>query len=380
MAKEVGAEFVWLDAAWFPGNFPDGVGNWTHKPTFPNGLKPVSDACHRMGMGFMMWFEPERVAKGTQIANEHPEFVHGGAAGGLFKLDDPAARRWMTDLLLKRIEEFGLDWYRNDFNMDPLPTWRDNDALDRQGMTEIRYVEGLYAMWDELIARRPGLVIDNCASGGRRIDLETCMRSVPLWQSDMQGSEDAHQAQNVCLSLYIPLHTPCAWQANSYELRSVVTAGLVMQFPYLEPGFSAEKARPLVEEVKGYRKFWYGDLYPLTPPSPAADRCMAFELYRPDLREGLVMAFRRAKCTEADLPIVLQGLDGAKEYWSWSADGAIAQTKRSGAELMKAGIRLRLPGPKTSCVIRFREADLGRPVLNPAPLDNRREGRAYRAE
>ena len=90
------------------------------------------------------------MAKGTQIANEHPEFVHGGAAGGLFKLDDPVARRWMTDLLLKRIEEYGLDWYRNDFNMDPLETWRHNDAPDRQGMTEIRYVEGLYAMWDEL--------------------------------------------------------------------------------------------------------------------------------------------------------------------------------------------------------------------------------------
>ena len=89
------------------------------------------------------------------------------------------------------------------------------------------------------------------------------MRSVPLWQSDincMQGSEDAHQAQNVCLSLYIPLHTPCAWQADSYELRSVTTAGLVMQLPYLEPGFSAQKARPIVDEVKGYRKFWYGDL------------------------------------------------------------------------------------------------------------------------
>ena len=117
----------------------------------------------------------------------------------------------------------------------------------------------------------------------------------------------------------------------------------------------------MVEEVKGYRKFWYGDLYPLTPPSPAADKWMAFELYRPDLREGIVMAFRRAKCTEADLPIVLQGLDAAKEYWVWSADGAIAQTKGSGAELMKAGIRLRLPGPKTSEVIRFREADPRRP-------------------
>jgi hypothetical protein len=65
-----------------------------------------------------------------------------------------------------------------------------------------------------------------------------------------------------------------------FEPERVVTAGLVMQYPYLEPGFSAEKARTLVEEVKGYRKFWYADLYPLTPPSPAPDKYMAVELPR----------------------------------------------------------------------------------------------------
>lgn len=51
-------------------------------------------------------------------------------------------------------------------------------------MTEIRFVEGHYAMWDELREKNPGLWIDNCAGGGRRIDLEMCMRSVPLWRSD----------------------------------------------------------------------------------------------------------------------------------------------------------------------------------------------------
>jgi hypothetical protein len=68
--------------------------------------------------------------------------------------------------------------YRNDFNMDPLPYWRAADAPDRQGITEIRYVEGLYAMWDEIRAKTSGTVPDDCASGGRRIDLEMCIRSI----------------------------------------------------------------------------------------------------------------------------------------------------------------------------------------------------------
>jgi hypothetical protein len=69
---------------------------------------------------------------------------------------------------------------------DPLPYWRANDAPDRQGMAEIRHVEGLYEFWNDLLRRHPGLVIDNCASGGRRIDLETISRSIPLWRSDWQ--------------------------------------------------------------------------------------------------------------------------------------------------------------------------------------------------
>ncbi len=54
-----------------------------------------------------------------RTAREHPEFVFGGKQGGLFKLNDPAARRFLTDLLSQRVTEYGLDVYRNDFNIDP---------------------------------------------------------------------------------------------------------------------------------------------------------------------------------------------------------------------------------------------------------------------
>ena len=68
--------------------------------------------------------------------------------------------------------------------MDPLAYWRAADVPDRQGITEIRYVTGLLAYWDELRRRRPDMLIDTCASGGRRNDLETLRRAVPLWRSD----------------------------------------------------------------------------------------------------------------------------------------------------------------------------------------------------
>ena len=358
LAHQIGCNTYWFDAAWFPGNFPNGVGNWFCKPAeFPRGLKPVSDAIHRDGMKFILWFEPERVAKGTQIAEEHPEFVFGGKGGGLFKLNDPEARQWLTELLSQRITEYGLDWYRNDFNMDPLAFWRKNDAPDRQGITEIRYIEGLYAMWDELRARHPGLLIDNCSSGGRRIDIEMCSRSVPLWRSDTNCSANHpewNQAVTASLSLYVPLHTAAPWNPEPYEMRSAYTAGLLCQFAYLENGFSLEEAKRLVAESKEIGQYWTGDFYPLTPCGIGLDEFVAYQFHRPDLDAGIVMAFRRAECAYRGLILGLQAVNPAGRYAVQCIDGAGKSTgqEMSGAALAE-DLALRLPAPKSSLLVRY---------------------------
>ncbi|MBN1343829.1 MAG: NPCBM/NEW2 domain-containing protein [Phycisphaerae bacterium] len=358
-AKKVGCDHHWLDAAWFVGGFPNGVGNWFCKPKeFPNGLKPVSDACHELGLRFVLWFEPERVAPGTEIAREHPEFVFGGAKGGLFKLNDPAARRWLTELLSKRIAEYGVDVYRNDFNIDPLGFWRGNDAPDRQGMTEIRYVEGHYEMWDELLSRHPGLLIDNCSSGGRRIDLETCMRSVPLWRSDTScspGHPDWNQAQTHALSLYVPFHTACGWTPEPYDFRSSATGGAICQFAYLDADFPVELAKATIAEARENSAFWYGDFYPLTPCTTTPDHWSAYQFHRPDLGAGLVLVFRRSESRYTGLELGLNGLAKGATYEVEFIDNARAKTvKTMTGEALMSGMELRLPKRPGSMLVRYR--------------------------
>lgn len=359
-AHELGCDTYWLDAAWFPKHFPTGVGSWFAEPKeFPRGLKPIGDRCHEHGMKFVLWFEPERVAKDTQIANEHPEFVFGGKEGGLFMLNDPKARRFLTDLLAQRIEEYGIDIYRNDFNMDPLPYWRDNDAPDRQGMTEIRYIEGLYAMWDELLARHPGLVIDNCSSGGRRIDMEMCSRSVPLWRSDTncsRGNFEWKQAQSMTLPLYVPLQTACMWAPEAYDARSAATGGLLCQLDYLAEGFPLDRARELIAEAKDRQKYWYGDFYPLTPVSSANDQFAAWQFHRADLDEGIVLAFRRDECPQAGIIGGLSAIDAAARYAVDMTDekGAVTSSEVDGREL-KDNLVLRIPEKGQSLAVKYRK-------------------------
>ncbi len=360
-ARDVGCDAHWLDAAWFEGGFPNGVGNWYCPPQrFPQGLKPLSESCHQMGLKLIVWFEPERVAAGSQIAREHPEYVFGGEKGGLFKLSDRSARRWLTELLSQRITEFGVDTYRNDFNIDPLSFWRQADAPDRQGITEIRYVEGHYALWDDLLKRHPGLSIDNCASGGRRIDLETCKRSVPLWHSDTgcsPGHADWNQTQSYGLNLYVPLFAGCAWTPNAYDTRSAATAGIICQFAFLDAGFSAEAARAALAEVKQNQKFWYGDFYPLSPCTLGSGALIAYQFHRSDLDSGVVLAFRRADCPYPVLQASLRALRPAATYRVEFSDDSRTKTQRDllGNELM-AEFELRLPTRGSSLLLRYHPA------------------------
>jgi alpha-galactosidase len=357
-AHELGCDTYWFDAAWFPKHFPNGVGSWFAEPKeFPRGLKPIADRCHGYGMKFIVWFEPERVAKDTQISNEHPEFVFGGRDGGLFMLNDPKARRYLTDMLSQRIEEYGIDVYRNDFNMDPLPYWRANDAPDRQGMTEIRYIEGLYEMWDELLAQHPGLVIDNCSSGGRRIDMEMCSRSVPLWRSDTncsRGNFEWKQAQSMSLTRYVPLQTACMWALEAHDERSAATGGLLCQLDYLAGDFAMPRAKELIAEAKERQKYWYGDFYALTPVSNANDQFAAWQFHRADLDEGIVLAFRREQCPQAGIIGSLGGIDPAGRYTVEMTDekGTVTQHLTDGKEL-QSNLVLRIPERGQSLAVKY---------------------------
>ena len=357
-AAKLGCDAHWLDAAWFEGGFPNGVGNLTPKPdAFPRGLKPISDVCHQLGMKFIVWFEPERIGAGSTTAREHPEFVFGGSKGGLFKLNDPTARRWLTDVLSQRITEFGLDIYRNDFNIDPLPFWRANDSPDRQGITEIRYVEGHYAMWDELLARHPGLAIDNCSSGGRRIDLETCMRSIPLWRSDTGCSPDHadwNQTQTYGLSQYIPLFSTSTWIPEAYEIRSAATAGCISQWDILNPSFPWPKGQTLLKEAKSNQKYWYGDFYPLTPCLGSSGNWIGYQWHRPDLNAGIALIFRRSNSPYTALSLELKALHVEKIYSVECVDDNLVSTKQqlSGRELM-SNFELRIPKKSGSVLVKY---------------------------
>ncbi|MDR3199642.1 MAG: NPCBM/NEW2 domain-containing protein, partial [Planctomycetaceae bacterium] len=315
---EAGCNAYWFDAAWFPVGFPNGVGNWFSDPVnFPNGVEELGKTVHDLGLKFVLWFEPERVAAGTQIAKEYSRYVFGGENGGLYKLNDPEAQKFLSDLLIKRIKEFGVDVYRNDFNIDPLHFWKQNEENNRHGITEIRYVEGHYEMWNRFRSEFPGLWIDNCASGGRRIDLETTTISIPLWRSDtccFPGRPEWDQTQTLGITQYLPVFSSVAWDSSPYTFRSAANMGAILQYDFLGNSYNSEQSKKSIQEAKIYQKFWYGDFYPLSEAKVGETDISAWQLHRSDLEAGLIYIFRQRQSPFISRELQLRAIEPDEQY------------------------------------------------------------------
>jgi len=393
----VGAEAHWVDACWYggQGEWWQEVGSWTVNPKkFPHGLRPISDAARAAGLKFVLWFEPERVRKGSQIHREHPEFlvaIEQNPDNLLFNLGMPEARRYLTDMLSDSIAEHGVDIYRQDHNFDPLPYWQAADASDgpdRVGMTEIRYIEGLYALWDELRQRHPGLWVDNCASGGRRIDLETLSRSLPLWPSDFHdtvglasglGLHVGDQCINAGLARWAPLFGGGVWNFTPYGTRSEILGGFAFGFhidhqyfydddhrsvsrplevmakgkTLLDDDFPMADAARAIAEWRSVRPFFLGDFHHLLPLTVSYHDWCAWQLHREDLGAGIAVFLRRHRSPFPVMEIALKRIAPDAQYDVSLSPGYEEAPRRrmSGAEL--AGLTIAIPQAPGSILLRY---------------------------
>ena len=362
-------DLCWRDAGaggttWYPsaaGPYQGGdawlnTGTWEiDLAVYPKGFRPFSDWAHAHGMQFVLWFEPERVGNpGSWLGKNHPEWLLPGSSHGpLLNEGHPAALEWLIDHVDGMVKSQGLDWYREDMNgAGPLPAWRRNDAADRQGITENLYVQGHLAFWDELRRRNPGLRIDSCASGGRRNDLETMRRAVPLLRSDFQfpnmpGVVEGNQGHTYGLSFWLPFQGTGVYSYDPYSFRSFYLPSFGMG--ELRPENAAAQ-KQAYGECRKVAPCMLGDYYPLTPYSLQPDQWIAWQFNRPETGDGAVQAFRRPKCDGAARAFRLRGLDPGAQYEVTDFD-ASAPTTASGKDLMEKGLTVAISGRPGAAVI-----------------------------
>lgn len=349
-------DYWWMDAGWYinDGTWPN-VGTWEVDPVrFPNGLRAITDYGHSKGVNSIVWFEPERVTANTWITNNHPEWVIGGAGGGLLNLGNPDAWNWLVNHIDGLLTDQGIDLYRQDFNMDPLGYWRGNDADNRQGITENFHVQGYLAYWDELKRRHPDMLIDSCASGGRRNDLETMRRAVPLLRSDYIFEPMGQQNHTYGIASWLPFYGTGIQGMDSYSFRSCMTPGLNLSYEMRDTSLNYASARTLVSQWRQVAQNYFGDYYPLTAYSTNSNVWIAWQFNRPDTGTGMVQAFRRADETKTWITLKLRGLDSSAKYTLSNPDTGQSWGV-TGSTLMNTGLTISLTTQPADALITYKK-------------------------
>lgn len=372
--KGLKLDYWWMDAGWYVGAAEKGwpwTGTWEvdRRPNrFPNGLRAISDHAHSKGVKIILWFEPERAAAGTWLAKKHPEWVLGGPGGGLLNLGDPRAWQWLVGHIDKIISDEGVDLYRQDYNINPLSFWQNNDTADRQGITENKYVMGYLAYWDELLRRHPGLVIDSCASGGHRNDLETMRRAVPLLRSDYLFEPVGQQGHTYGLSFWLPFHgtgyapsnaAGWGWGAGKpsygpYVRRSNMCPHGTGCFDF-RVEVDDELILKLYNQWKEIGPDYFGNYYPLTDYNLSKREWIGWQFAGLDGSRGFVQAFRREQCMYTAAELRLRGLEPDVAYVLTNLDTRQSQTL-TGRRLLDRGLVVSISEKPGSAVITYRKA------------------------
>ncbi|QSB17255.1 alpha-galactosidase [Natronosporangium hydrolyticum] len=371
IAAELGVEMYVVDDGWFGRRLSDNaaLGDWWPNPDrFPNGLTPLIDHVHQLGMRFGLWVEPEMVNPDSDLYRAHPDWVlhqphrHRTELRQQLVLNfaDPRVAQWAHGWLDRLLADHEIDFLKWDMNRAFTEAgWPGADDPQRLWFDHTR---ALYALIDRLRADHPGVRIETCASGGGRYDLGILARTDQAWASDNTDPVDRIAIQHGCGQVY-PALTMGAWASESPNPLTRREAPLRFRFHVAMAGalgisgalreWSAAERAEAAELVALYRQIrpvvQQGELYRLTPAR--VEGTTAVQYLSRDGAEAVVLAWRPiARFAQPDPPVRLAGLAAAGEY-----ELVGTGERRRGAVLAHHGLPLGLPaGDHASVVHRLR--------------------------
>jgi alpha-galactosidase len=199
VAADLGFDAFCVDAAWYEtpgaeqGYFQTrGLGTWTvDERKFPGGLARFSKEVQAAGMTFGLWFEPERAHPESTVWTEHPEWIRTAPDQefGLVDFGVTAAADWALEVMSAGVRDWSLGWIKWDMNFHDFRPYFEGDQRG-----ELAHARGVWRVMAELIERHPDLILEACASGGNRIDIEMLNRCHSYWISDQTVSPDIVRA------------------------------------------------------------------------------------------------------------------------------------------------------------------------------------------
>jgi alpha-galactosidase len=363
-AASLGVELFVVDAGWYAGagrdgDFESGLGSWRIDPVrFPHGLAPLRDYAHALGMKFGLWVEPERVNLSTvgkpNLAQNAFLAENNGKTGsstmGQICLASPAARQWVLDRLTQLLDDVQPDYLKWDNNM-----WINcNRAGHGHGAADgnFAHVKGLYDVLQSLRDRYPDMTIENCASGGNRLDFGMLRYTDAAWTDD-RSEPSIHVRHNLegLSTFFPPAYLLSAMLPSDGEpLSDAPDLGLylrsrmpgVLGFMYRSEDLSDEDRAGIAAEINVYknlRDILRTSSAILLTPQASVDGGPAWDAIEALARGGeraVLFAFQDDGAV-ASVHVRPRGLRATRSYRVETVDGVLLRTA-TGADLMADGL------------------------------------------
>ena len=346
------ADFRWFDAGWYFDPYGKTIvsdwhrtGSWELDKEKWKGdsFRDSVRLARKHGTKTLVWFEPEAVTGIDSLVTRFGykkewALVSGKDGRGeditgkrrLNNLGNEECEKWTKDRILTFLKDNEIDMYREDMNMAPASFWRRKDKKEgffRKGMTENKYMQGHYKLWDEILEyceeNDKCTFIDSCASGGGRNDFETMFRSIPILRSDSDRVRISMRlAYSSVFHKWIPFSGCAVKEAKDemdighsddiYVLRAsyLPAFNLIAEWYHKKDSLRYDLFRQAIKEWKEIKEYFYRDFYLLTPYARYDDetKWTVFEYFDEGKEKGVVQAFRQNECPQESVTVRVRGI------------------------------------------------------------------------
>lgn len=358
-AAKSGVEMLVLDDGWFGGRKDDhsSLGDWVvNEEKLPGSLKRLADEVNALGMKLGLWMEPEMVSPDSDLYRAHPDYALQ------IPSRDPILSRWQLvldfsrkevrdcvyDQLHKVLSSANIEYVKWDMNRELSDVWSSALPAGRQGELRHRYVLGVYELQERLLRDFPGLLLENCASGGSRFDPGMLYYSPQIWTSDNMDVVERLRIQEGTAMVYplstISAHVPaCPSHTNGrttpFETRGQVALPGCFGYELDLTKLTEEELSMIPGQLEDYKKygpvFHDGDYYRLASYRENGEYD-AFMSVTKDKGLAVVNYVQVLSRVPRKPPVLhLRGLDEGRRY-RFTETGE----ERSGAAWMYGGLLL----------------------------------------
>ena len=196
--KGRGYDYLIMDCGWYI----DGVhlwyqmnGDWNvSKELFPQGLKAVVDKIHAAGMKAGIWFEMESAGSATELYQKKDWMLHKNGypilVGGKSFLDlrKPEVNSYLDEKVIGLLRNCEFDYIKVDYN-DSIGIGCDGAESLGEGLRQNMNASARF--FQRIHEELPHVMIENCSSGGHRLE------PVMMQCSSMASFSDAHECAEI---------------------------------------------------------------------------------------------------------------------------------------------------------------------------------------